>query len=94
MARPSVKIPKMSDSSRQVKGFSKRSQAARKRKEVLLRDEYICQHCGEAYPEYNLEADHKIPLAEGGADEVENMQTLCCTCHAKKSDSERKRLQC
>lgn len=27
------------------------------------------------------EADHKVPLAIGGADDLENLQTLCRACH-------------
>jgi len=29
--------------------------------------------------------DHTVSLADGGADDESNLQTLCETCHAKKS---------
>ena len=84
-----VKIPK--GKPLPVKGMGKRTRAAAKRKQVLARDEYTCRMCGEPYPEYNLEADHIIPLAEGGPDNISNMQTLCCACHNKKTEAERGR---
>jgi hypothetical protein len=37
------------------------------------------------------ELDHKIPLHEGGTDEFDNSQLLCCPCHKKKSQDEEQR---
>lgn len=33
------------------------------------------------------EADHVVPLIEGGADTLENLRTLCWPCHQKESTS-------
>jgi hypothetical protein len=46
------------------------------------RDKYACQRCEQ----YNaqgrgLEAHHMMPRAEGGADDLTNLVTLCTTCH-------------
>ncbi len=49
-------------------------------KKVLKRDSFKCQNCGvhtEAPPH------HKIFLSHGGSDIIENLVTLCITCHAK-----------
>ncbi|WP_432760661.1 HNH endonuclease [Neisseria subflava] len=39
----------------------------------------------------DAECDHIVPLADGGEDDVENLQTLCKECHSKKSVSENRR---
>lgn len=59
------------------------------RGKVLERDGYVCQKCNQPYPETNLEADHIIPLSQGGEDRTVNMQTLCIPCHAIKTKGER-----
>lgn len=50
-------------------------------KEVLIRDNFICQECGchtESPPH------HIIFLSQGGSDTAGNLITLCMTCHAEK----------
>lgn len=63
----------------------------RLRNEVFERDNYQCQMCGYSKGEkfldsepVKLEADHIIPLAEGGKTVVDNLQTLCSRCNAGK----------
>jgi len=63
----------------------------RLRTEVLERDKHTCQICGYAAGEkyadgelVKLEADHIIPLADGGQTTVDNLQTLCARCNAGK----------
>ena len=34
------------------------------------------------------EVDHVIPRSLGGADEMENLQSICRDCHKKKTASE------
>ena len=50
---------------------------------VLNRDKCQCRSCGSGE---NLEVDHIIPLAKGGANDLSNLQTLCCICNRRKSD--------
>ena len=52
-------------------------------KEVLIRDNFICQApgCG-VYSE--SPPHHIIFLSQGGSDTAENLITLCPKCHAKK----------
>jgi len=60
------------------------------RREVFMRDRFRCQECG-VHPDAThrhvfLEVDHIIPVARGGTNRLENLQTLCDVCNAGKSD--------
>ena len=50
------------------------------RKEVYRRDGYRCALCSSGYP---LQIHHAIPRGKGGSDFIENLVTLCSTCHAQ-----------
>ena len=64
------------------------AQRARFRAEQLAREPQ-CRACGSTE---RLEADHIIPIAEGGARfDAANGQTLCHDCHERKSMRERLR---
>lgn len=57
----------------------------RKRFFVLKRDHYRCRLCkATGIP---LEVDHVIPVARGGSDALDNLQTLCIPCNRGKRDS-------
>lgn len=53
------------------------------RNEVLERDNFTCQCCGEGGQAYLavLTAHHIIEVVQGGPDTVENLVTLCVKCH-------------
>lgn len=51
------------------------------RPDVLKRDGYRCVQCGATE---RLEADHITPLALGGTNDMDNLQTLCRPCNASK----------
>ena len=54
---------------------------------IFERDGYACVECGcEDY----LQADHIHPVSKGGETAVENLQTLCRPCNARKRDRIRK----
>lgn len=44
-----------------------------------------CLACGRKPPEIALEMDHVVPLNRGGAHDVSNVQPLCRSCNARKS---------
>ena len=48
---------------------------------VYDRDHNRCRKCGSPY---NLEVDHIFPIAKGGKSTINNLQTLCHRCNAKK----------
>ncbi len=51
---------------------------------VWRRDEGCCVQCGS---QGDLEFDHIIPFAKGGASTYRNVQLLCQTCNRQKSDA-------
>ena len=56
------------------------------RDRVLSRDAGLCQVCKLARlirPAY--EVDHITELADGGTDELDNLQAICLECHRAKS---------
>lgn len=53
--------------------------------QILERDNFTCQYCGQRAPDAKLEVDHKIPVSEGGKDEPDNLVTSCYACNRGKS---------
>lgn len=53
----------------------------RTRARVLERDGSACVKCGAGAP---LEIDHIIRYADGGTEDLENLQALCVPCHRSK----------
>ena len=54
------------------------------REEVATRQENKCNQCQVTLTKY-YQIDHKTALQYGGTDEFDNLQALCCECHAEKS---------
>jgi 5-methylcytosine-specific restriction endonuclease McrA len=53
---------------------------------VLLRDRYTCQLCGQRRRARELEVDHEIEIAAGGAAlDYGNLRTVCRACHRAKT---------
>lgn len=53
---------------------------------VLSRDNFTCQYCGAFAPNVVLQVDHRIPVAAGGTDDLENLVTACTACNLGKGD--------
>ncbi|MFZ1548619.1 MAG: HNH endonuclease [Candidatus Nitrotoga sp.] len=56
---------------------------------VLKRDNYRCAKCGASPSndhQVELEVDHMYPVAKGGGNALENLQTLCRACNQGKKD--------
>lgn len=54
------------------------------RRAVFERDGGCCVECSATF---DLQYDHVIPLALGGANSEQNLQLLCGDCNRRKSDS-------
>ncbi len=52
------------------------------KKEILRRDEYTCQYCGQRVP--YLTVDHVIPRRLGGEYHWENLVAACPACNHRK----------
>jgi 5-methylcytosine-specific restriction endonuclease McrA len=52
--------------------------------ECLKNSNYKCDDCGISKDDCPLEVDHIISVAQGGSDELDNLQTLCRDCNAAK----------
>ena len=54
---------------------------------VVRRDGQICQKCFQPVPDDQIEFDHMIPYAKGGATTADNLRLMCRDCNREKSDS-------
>lgn len=52
---------------------------------VVRRDNSICQVCGKALKDEEIELDHIIPVSKGGSSEESNLRVTCKQCNRKKS---------
>ncbi len=50
---------------------------------------YKCSNCKIDLVEREFDIDHRIPIASGGKNSIENLQPLCKNCHKKKSANEK-----
>lgn len=57
------------------------------RRNVFLRDEYICQYCNKRFHTADLSLDHVVPRSMGGTLLWENAVTCCKTCNGLKGSS-------
>ncbi|GJH22233.1 HNH endonuclease [Caballeronia novacaledonica] len=55
-------------------------------RERQLRRFPLCAMCeAQGLLTQAAEVDHRVPLAHGGTDHEDNLQSLCIECHAKKT---------
>lgn len=55
-------------------------------------DGYACPLSGKTFDQSGFQIDHIVELADGGTDDVSNLQALCPSCHSVKTQlSARKR---
>lgn len=73
--------------SRQARGYG--ASWDRLRRQVLERDCGVCQACArEGLIHPGNEVDHIVPKAEGGTDDLSNLQTICAERHRLKTQDE------
>lgn len=56
------------------------------RKNIFLRDNFICQFCGKTFERSHLTIDHIMPKSRGGKITWENSATCCQKCNSKKGN--------
>lgn len=61
-----------------------RSPVRLSRRNVFLRDDHVCQYCGERKPPRELNLDHVVPRARGGKSTWDNLVTSCRPCNVRK----------
>ncbi len=54
------------------------------RRNVLARDDHICQYCGRRFASHLLTLDHVIPRSRGGVTTWENVVCACLGCNLRK----------
>jgi 5-methylcytosine-specific restriction protein A len=62
-----------------------------RRARILIRDANVCTVCGLVVSGAEANVDHIIPLDDGGGDNDANLQTLCRSCHSRKTIAEQRR---
>ena len=74
--------------SRHQRGYGSKWDIIRAR--ILKRDRHICQQClRNSRPRPAETVDHITPKAHGGTDEDRNLESLCYSCHYRKTAKER-----
>jgi hypothetical protein len=51
---------------------------------VLERDGFRCVYCGATAAHARLVIDHRVPVAAGGTDDIDNLATACEPCNLGK----------
>lgn len=69
------------------RGYCSRGWAAARR-EVLLRDNYQCRSCGAVVSGRAAHVDHIVRRSLTNSDDVDGLQTLCASCHSRKTCAE------
>lgn len=56
------------------------------RHNILWRDYYTCQYCGNIFDDKELTLDHVVPKSKGGRNTWTNIVAACKQCNQKKGD--------
>lgn len=56
------------------------------KRNVYLRDRFVCQYCDMKITDKTASVDHVIPVSQGGRNRWENLTTACRKCNSLKSD--------
>lgn len=62
----------------------------RNRRHAFERAHGKCQACGLVLQPGDWECDHRIPIRDGGTNDIINLLILCKPCHRAKTAAERR----
>lgn len=79
-----INIPSVISLRRYIKGGMRNP--ALTRHNILLRDLFQCQYCGERFSQRSLTLDHVMPRSAGGDTSWENLTAACHPCNTQKGD--------
>jgi 5-methylcytosine-specific restriction endonuclease McrA len=73
-----------------LKEYQKKKTGIRFSKQnVFLRDEYLCQYCGDNVNRKTATLDHVLPVSLGGTTTWENTCCSCAPCNASKGNNKK-----
>lgn len=56
------------------------------RRNIMERDDHVCQYCKEKKNQKDLNIDHVLPRSKGGQTKWTNLVTACFKCNGKKAN--------
>jgi 5-methylcytosine-specific restriction endonuclease McrA len=80
-----VKLPSVVELCRYVY-LSFESRVAINKRNLMHRDEGICQYCGHPVTHHSASIDHMMPTSRGGRHEWKNAVLACKPCNTRKGD--------
>ena len=79
-----IKMPAVVRLLRRIRGRKYRVKFSRIN--VMSRDKFRCQYCGQKLPMRKLSYDHVLPKCQGGKTTWENIVTACFPCNDRKAN--------
>lgn len=80
------KLPSVVRLKRYVRTFRRTMNSRCTRRNILLRDQYTCQYCGNRMNHQSITIDHVKPRCRGGTTMWENVVAACHPCNRRKAD--------
>jgi len=77
-----MKMPAVARLIKPVSAFKKGVKFSRVN--VMARDNFLCQYCGQRHAMSGLNYDHVVPRAQGGKTDWHNVVSSCYECNDKK----------
>lgn len=70
---------------KEYNGIPKR-ESVYSRRNILLRDNYVCQYCSKKLTSSNATLDHVVPRSKGGRSTFQNVVCCCESCNTRKAN--------
>lgn len=84
----SIKLPKVIRLYNYVHKIKQLGAAKCNRRNIFIRDLFLCQYCGIKVTARNATLDHIVPRSRGGSSDFLNLVTCCEHCNRKKGARE------